>query len=92
MLKSLKNGKCRDPQGLGNELFKPGVAGKDLQYSLLHMLNKTKENLTIPDMMKNVNVAMLPKPGKPGLHDLENQRGVFLISVFRNTNETTFKR
>ena len=72
VLGSLKNGKCRDPQGLINELFKPGVSGKDFQYSLLHMLNNIKETLIIPDMMKNVNVAMIPKPGKPGLHDLEN--------------------
>ena len=48
------------------------------------MLNKTRSALIIPDMMKTVNVAMLPKPGKPGLHGLENQRGVFLISVFRS--------
>ena len=34
--------------------------------------------------MKNVNVAMLPKPGKNGCHMLENQRGTFLISVFRS--------
>ena len=76
--------KCRDPQGLINELFKPGVAGEDFLRSLLHILNKTKETLNIPDMMKNVNIAMIPKPGKPGLHDLENQRGIFLISVFRS--------
>ena len=33
-------------------------------------------------MMKVVNVAMIPKPGKPGLHNLENQQRVFLISGF----------
>ena len=35
-------------------------------------------------MIKYVNLVMLPKPGKPGIHELENQRGVFLISVFRS--------
>ena len=29
VLSSLKNGKSRDPHGLINKLFKPGVAGKD---------------------------------------------------------------
>ena len=82
VLSSLKGGKCRDPHGLVNEIIKPGVAGQDFQQSLLLMLNKTKETLTIPDMMKVVNVAMIPKPGKQGLHNLENQRGIFLISVF----------
>ena len=84
VLKSLKNGKCRDPQGLINEIFKPAVAGENLKVSLLHMFNKVKDTLIIPEMMKNVNVAMLPKPGKNGRHKLENQRGIFLISVFRS--------
>ena len=48
------------------------------------MINKAKENLYIPEMMKIVNIAMLPKPGKPGIHNLENQRGIFFISVFRS--------
>ena len=84
VLKSLKNGRCRDPQGFINELFKCDVSGYDLKKSLLCILNKTKETLIIPEMITNVNIVMLPKPGKPGLHDLENQRGVFLISVFRS--------
>ena len=84
VLSSLKNGKCRDPEGLINELFKHGVAGQDLKDSILHIMNMTKPNLEIPEFMKKVNVTMLPKPGKPGLHDLENQRGIFLISVFRS--------
>ena len=84
VLKSLKNGKCRDPQGFINELFKPGVAGEDLKCSLLHMLNKTKDTHIIPEMIKIVNVAMLPKPGKKGCHKLENQRGIFFISIFRS--------
>ena len=84
VLSSLKNGKCRDPEGFINELFKHGVAGSDLKDSILHIMNKTKSTLEIPEFMKTVNVAMLPKPGKPGLHKLENQRGIFLISVFRS--------
>ena len=35
VLYSLKNNKCRDPGGLINELFKPGVIGSDLLFSLL---------------------------------------------------------
>ena len=30
-LKSLKNNKARDPMGFVNELFKEGVAGKNLK-------------------------------------------------------------
>ena len=84
VLKTLKKGKCQDPQGLVNEIFRPGVAGEDLIKSMLLLLNKTKDSLQIPEMMKIVNIAMLPKPGKPGIHNLENQRGIFLISIFRS--------
>ena len=84
VLKTLKKGKCRDPQCLVNEIFRPGVAGEDLIKSMLYMLNKTKDSLYIPEMMKIVYIAMLPKPGKPGIHNLDNQRGIFLISIFRS--------
>ena len=35
VLKSLKNGKCRDPKGLINELFKSDVAAEDLLFPYL---------------------------------------------------------
>ena len=38
VLKSLKNGKCRDPLGLINEIFNPPVAGKDLIISIMLMM------------------------------------------------------
>ena len=37
-LKSLKNGKCKDPMGLINEIFKPPTAGSDMIQSLLLMM------------------------------------------------------
>ena len=46
VLKSLKNGKCRDPKGLVNELFKPGVAGEDLIQLILHMLSQESQEFT----------------------------------------------
>ena len=38
VLAKLKNGKSWDPGGLINELFKPGVIGRDLQEALLDLL------------------------------------------------------
>ena len=83
MLQDLKRKKCRDPQGYLNELFKSEAAGQDLKLSLLDMMNKAKHLLEIPEMMKDVNVVMIPKPKKKSLHNIENQRGIFLISVYR---------
>ena len=42
-LKGLKSDKARDPNGLVNELFKEGIAGRDLKLSLLKFLNRIKE-------------------------------------------------
>ena len=81
---SLKNKKCRDAQGLINEILKPGVAGHDFKVSLLSLLNNTKKHLKIPQMMKVVNIALIPKPGKRNLHHIENHRGIFLIHKFRS--------
>ena len=83
-IKSMKNKKCRDAQGLINDLFKPGVAGNDFKVSLLSLLNYTNKYLEIPQMMKNVNIALIPKPGKRKLEHIENHRGIFLINKFRS--------
>ena len=40
VLKSLKTGKCKDPNNYIFELFKDGVIGDDLRESLLLMMNK----------------------------------------------------
>ena len=77
VLNSLQKNKFRDPQGLMNEVCKHASAGSDLKQSILHMLNKIKDTLVIPEIMTNVNVVMIPIQGKQGLHDIENKRGIF---------------
>ena len=52
--------------------------------SLLLLLNKTKEQLEIPQMMKHVNIALIPKPGKRNLKHIANHRGIFLIHKYRS--------
>ena len=61
-LKLLKNKKCQDPHGYVSEIFKSEAAGTDLKKSILHIMNKTKNSLEVPDIMKTVNVVMIPKP------------------------------
>ena len=82
MLRSLKPGRCRDPQGYVYEIFRSG--GKDLKDSLLNMCNLTKQKLEIPEVMQNVNIAMIPKQGKHTSTDISNQRGIFILSIFRS--------
>ena len=41
-LKSLKNNQARDPMGLINELFKPGMIGQQLKAASLSLMNSVK--------------------------------------------------
>ena len=81
-LRSLKRGKCRDPDGLLREIFKEGVIGEDLKSSLLVMLNKIKMTGYFPSFMKVTNISAIYK-GKGEVTDLESDRGIFLVSIFR---------
>ena len=82
-LKSLKKGKARDPNGLVNEIFKEGVAGRDFKLSLLKLFNKMKTENFIPEFIKMADVVTIYK-GKGEKCDLQNDRGIFLVTVFRS--------
>ena len=82
-LKSLKNGKARDPNGLVNEIFKEGVAGKDFKLSLLKLFNKMKKESFLPEFIKMADVVTIYK-GKGEKNNLQNDRGIFLVTVFRS--------
>ena len=80
-LKSLKLGKSRDPENLVRDIFKEGVIGSNLKMSLLLMVNKIKEETTVPECMQRANITMLHK--KKNRLDLDNWRGIFVTSVLR---------
>ena len=81
--KNLKTNKAADPKGLINEIFKPGVAGKDLQQSLLMLCNKVKTECTIPTFMEYTNITSIFK-NKGSKTDLNNDRGVFTVMTVRS--------
>ena len=72
----LEKDKARDPNGLINELFKEGVAGKDLKISLLSLFNKMREEGFIPEFVQLADVATIYK-GKGDKRDLKNDGGIF---------------
>ena len=55
VLKSLKNGKARDPLGHTYEIFK--YAGRDLKFSLLKLLNLVKRKQEYPEMLQSSNIS-----------------------------------
>ena len=83
VLAGLKKNKARDPLGIVNELFKPGVIGLDLKKSLLQLLNGIRDNCFIPNFTAWANISSLYK-GKGDKMNLENDRGIFLVTVFRS--------
>lgn len=82
-LKSLKNGKCKDPMGLINEIFKPPTAGSDMIQSLLLMMNKIKAEAKIPSTFRLKNVSAIYK-NRGSRSDLENDRGIFTCTVLNS--------
>ena len=83
VLNSLKFDKARDPHGWINEIFKKEVAGKNLKISLLKLCNRVKETKHIPDFVELADVATIYK-GKGEKCDLENDRGIFIVTVLRS--------
>ena len=81
-IKALKNGKCRDPEGLIREIFKDDSLGDDLKKSLLILFNKIKETRIFPAFMQNINICAIYK-GKGDVNDLESDRGIFLVTILR---------
>ena len=81
-LKSLKTNKCRDRNGLLNELFKPAVIGSDLEKALLQFVNGVKREYYVPEKMQMANITTIyKKKGSKKL--LDNDRGIFTLSIYR---------
>ena len=80
--KSLKNNKTRDPLGMVNEIFKPGIIGEKLELSILALMNSIKSENLIPTFMRLANISSIYKK-KNSKNDLENDRGIFVLCVLR---------
>ena len=80
VLKSLKNGKSRDPLGMINEIFKPPVVGYDLVKSLTIMMNRIKNEVYVPELFRMKNITAIYK-NKGSRSELENDRGIFSCTI-----------
>ena len=82
VLKKLKTNKTRDPHGLINELFKPGVIGLDLKLAILNLFSGIKLEFFLPNFLQFANITTIYKK-KGSRQDLNNDRGIFVVSVLR---------
>ena len=72
-LKSLKNNKARDPNGLINEIFKPPVIGGDLKDALRNFLNGIKREYFFPQEVLMSDITSIYKK-KGSRMDMANFR------------------
>ena len=81
VLKSLKRNKSRDPHGLLNDLFKDCL-GNDVKMALLALLNEIKKEQKLPKLLQFANITTIWKK-KGSRQDLNNDRGIFVVSIIR---------
>ena len=81
-LKSLKNNQSRDPLGMINELFKPGMIGNELKSASLSLLNHVKFELCVPRNMELSDITSIFK-NKGSRLELKNDSGIFVLTVLR---------
>ena len=86
VLRQLKRNKSRDPLGLLNDLFKPEVAGSDLKIAVLKLMNRIKAEQCFPECLELCNISSIFK-NKGSRNLLNNYRGIFRVTVFRNILE-----
>ena len=82
ILAGLANNKSLDPNGMCNEVLKPGCIGIDLQQALLCLFNLCKSEQKLPDYMALSNVTSIFK-NKGSRTNLENDRGIFLQTILK---------
>ena len=83
VLKHLKKNKSRDPLGLANEIFMPGVAGYDLKLAILKLMNKIKEEQVYPEALEQYNISSIYK-NKGKRNDFNSYRGIFRVPILRS--------
>ena len=61
LVKVFKKGKARDPLNLVNQIFRPELAGSDLQLALLKIANNVNEEQTFPKLLKYSDITSVYK-------------------------------
>ena len=83
VLKALKNNKTMDPNGMINEIFKPGIIGRDLKQAIISLNNGIKSNLFLPEFMNLSNISSIYKK-RGSKMEMNNERGIFILTVLKS--------
>ena len=82
VIKSLKKNQTRDPSGLINELFLPGVMGQDMKSAIISLMNGVRQTGYFPPYMELADICTIYKL-KGSRLDMSSDRGIFILSVLR---------
>ena len=83
VLKGFKNGTSRNPYGYANILFRPYVTGHDMKLAIVKIVNKIKEQQTMPKCMQLCNITIIYKNKGPR-NKYGSYPGIFRITAHRN--------
>ena len=71
-----------DPNGMINEIFKPGCIGTDLEEALLILFNGIKTKMSLPEFLTLGNITSIWKQ-KGSKKDMNSERGIFILTVLK---------
>ena len=83
VLDYLKKNKSRDPLGYANDIFKNDVAGEDLKFSILRLMNRIKKEQKYPEALELCDITSIYK-NKGERNCFENYRGIFRVPILRS--------
>ena len=83
VLNYLKKNKSRDPFGYANDIFRNDVAGDDLKYAILVLVNRIKDEQVFPEALEICDITSIYK-NKGERNSFENYRGIFRVPILRS--------
>ena len=81
-MKSLKNNKTMDPNGMINEIFKEGCVGENLEDCLFELFKGIKEHFFFPEFVIKQNISTIYK-NKGSRLEMDNDRGIFILTALK---------
>ena len=75
VLRYLKRNKSRDPYGYANEILHPDIAGEDLNFAILKLMNRIKSEQTYPEALELCDITSIWKM-KGCRNSYDNYRGI----------------
>ena len=84
VLKSIKLNQSLDANGLSNNILTHDNIGDDLKRSIIILVNKIKNSMEVPQIIRNTHITAIPKKKNKSSMNLDFERGIFLVPKLRS--------